>query len=342
MSHELTKTDSMMYVGETPWHGLGNPIPQGTVLTAHEAMIAAGLDWDVYQKPLTWIDNKGNNRTCEDNVMNCRRILVNNEEVEEELGVVGKRYEVLQNSEAFDWFNPFIENKQATFHTAGSLKGGRIIWVLVELNRDPMQIRAGDTVRKFLLLSHSHDGSRALSVGFTPIRVVCWNTLSMATYNSKGKGKGENQMIRLKHTSKILDNLALVRDTINMVDQQFEATAEQYRKLATRAINRKDLEKYVTIVMCKGSKDADPEDPSTKMKNIVDGVVSDLLPKMKGGYDGTLWSAYNLVNEYLNWERGRSENAIQAADTRLNELWLGGMGGKMNDFALQLALDMAV
>jgi phage/plasmid-like protein (TIGR03299 family) len=335
MAHNITDRDSMMYVGETPWHGLGKAIPVGTALTAYDAMVAAGLDWDVYQKPLHWKGSDGTDHVVQDSVINCRRILVDNKEVEEELGVVGTRYEVVQNAAAFDWFNPFIESKEAAFHTAGSLKGGKIVWVLAELNRDPMQIRAGDMVRKFLLLSHSHDGSRALRVGFTPIRVVCWNTLSMATSNAKG-----NAMLRLKHTAKILDTLALVRDTINTVDQQFEATAAQFRKLASRAICRKDLEKYVTLVMCSGSTNADPEELSTKMKNIVGGVL-DSLPKMKGGYDGTAWGAYNLVTEYLTWDRGRSDDASKAADTRLSDLWLGGMGGKMNETALKLALDMA-
>lgn len=328
MSSELTKTDSMMFVGELPWHGLGNPIPNGTVLSAAEAIVASELNWDVYQRPV-YIDGF-NGKTLLDGKANCRRILADGVDTEEVLGYVGPRYTVVQNVDAFEWFTPFVESKQAYFHTAGSLKGGKIVWVLAELNREPIEIRKNDFVRKFLLLSHSHDGSRALRIGFTPVRVVCWNTLSMAT----GKGD-QTKMLRFKHTQNVMENLKAVRETVNTCNASFEATAEQFKALTKRAICKSDLEKYVTIVLSAGSPSADVNNPSTKMKNSIDTLVAKIASgDVMGGSDGTIWDAYNGITEHLTWNRGAD------ADSRLTDLWLGGMGGRMNDVALTTAVKL--
>ena len=110
------------------------------------------------------------------------------------LGVVGPKYHVLQNRDAFRWFEPFLAAKEAALNTAGSLAEGSRIWVLAKLNRAPLVIAQGDEIEKFILLSHSHDGRLAVRVGFTPIRVVCANTLALA------HKKDASNLIRLKHT----------------------------------------------------------------------------------------------------------------------------------------------
>src|SRR4029077_19321005 len=142
------------------------------------------------------------------------------------LGVVGPRYAPLQNMDAFAWFQPCLDTREAALHTAGSLRGGRRIWVLAKLNRDPLVIAEGDEIEKFVLLSHGHDGSLAVRAGFTPIRVVCQNTLSMA------HGSDASKLIRVKHTKDVLQNLANIREIMNLANAEFESTAEQYRRLA--------------------------------------------------------------------------------------------------------------
>lgn len=360
MSHEIRETDSLMYVGETPWHGIGNAIPAGTVLSAYDAMVAAGLNWDVYQRPAlcelsdgsmapitTEVRAKGGEVVEKPMKVNCRR-LPNGKE--QKLGIVGGGYTIMQNAEAFRWFNPFVEKGEAAYHTAGSLKGGRIVWVLAELNRQPAQITANDTIRKFLLLTHSHDSSKAIQVGFTPIRVVCWNTLSMATVNDAEDVKTQNQMVKIKHTKHKEVGLSAVRETINAADAKFEATAEQYRRLARFAISPTDLKRYMTLCLCKASPKANPNKPSTTMVHNVEDIVgggdrsnTPLIDRMKGGYDGTLWGAYNLVSEYLTWESGREKKTRrEEADNRLSLLWLGGTSSTVIAFALQEAMKMAV
>src|SRR5579871_4073541 len=192
MSHEVEKRNGkaqMMYVGEVPWHGLGTRFETAPSLA--EAIVAAGLNWEVQKVALQTV---GLN-------LDVPAMAMQRKSDNKILGVVGKEWHPLQNSEAFEFFTPFVDEKQAEINTAGSLRGGQRIFVLAKIKRDPMEIVPGDAVEKYILLSNSHDGSQAVRVGFTPIRVVCANTLAMAI------GDGASQLIRLRHTKNLNDSL---------------------------------------------------------------------------------------------------------------------------------------
>src|SRR5207248_9676074 len=139
------------------------------------------------------------------------------------LGVVGPKYHVLQNRAAFQWFQPFLDAKEAALHTAGSLCEGCRVWVLANLNRDPLVIAPGDEVEKFILLSHGHDGSLAVRVGFTPIRVVCANTLALAHRADASK------LIRLKTSKDLHEKLANDREVKKVDNLEFEIQGEEVR-----------------------------------------------------------------------------------------------------------------
>ena len=315
MAHEI---ETMAYFGQLPWHGLGAALEDGDLYDWQAASKKAGLDWTVDLVPLITadtqarVDHRAVRRSTDNRV----------------LGVVGPRYAPLQNRDAFAWFQPFLDAKEAALHTAGSLKSGSRIWVLAKLNRDPLVIAAGDEVEKFVLLSHGHDGSLAVRAGFTPIRVVCQNTLSMA------HGSDASKLIRVRHTGDVLENLENIREVMDLANQEFEATAEQYRLLARKSINQADLRKYVRRVL----KIDDEPNASTRITNIAEEIIGlaeagrgNNLPSIRG----TMWTAYNGVSEYLTYNRGRSE------DNRLNSLWFGD-GANTNRHALEVALEMAV
>jgi phage/plasmid-like protein (TIGR03299 family) len=308
----------MAFAGATPWHGLGTPLEEADLYDWPRACEKAGLAWDVQLVPLQTTDTKskvshrGVRRTSDGSI----------------LGVVGPRFFPLQNKDAFAWFQPFLDAREAALHTAGSLRHGSRVWVLAKLNRDPLVIAQGDEVEKYILLSHGHDGSLAVRCGFTPVRVVCQNTLSMA------HGSDASKLIRIKHTRDVLVNLANVREVMDLANQEFEATAEQYRRLARRSINQADLKKYVWRVL--GVED--DSKPSTRTRNTIAEVVGlcesgrgNTLPSVSGSY----WTAYNGVAEWLGHNRGRSQGS------RLNSLWFGD-GAALNKYALEVALDMAV
>jgi len=315
MAHEI---ETMAFIGQTPWHNLGTALEESDLHDWPHACQKAGLDWGVELIPLVTADtqakveNKAVRRSTDGKI----------------LGVVGPHYCPLQNRDAFGWFQPFLDAKEASLNTAGSLRGGSRVWVLAKLNRDPLVIAQSDEIEKFILLSHSHDGSLAVRVGFTPVRVVCQNTLSMAHRADASK------LIRVKHTRDVIVNLSNIREIMDTANSQFEATAEQYRMLARKSINQDDLRNYVKRVL---RVDNQPT-ICTRTRNIIEEIIR--LAESGQGNDlpsirGTYWAAYNGLNEYLGYQRGKNP------ENRLNSLWFGD-SAEMNRHALQTALAMAV
>ena len=318
MAHEV---ESMMYVGETPWHGLGVAIPDGKKLSIKEAIAASGLDWEVELRHIFTEDDKGSLHGILNHYVSCRK------KDNSVLGIVGKDYRPLQNRDAFKWFQPFLESEEATLETAGSLKGGSRVWVLARIKRDPLVVGKEDLMKHYVLLSNSHDGSLAVRVGFTPIRVVCNNTLCLA-HESKA-----SKLLRVKHTSRVLENLEDVRDTINLAQQEFAATVKQYNQLASRQINSTDLVEYVRVVF--GLKEGYKTPAQEKQQKIIPSVVR-LFENGRGHRMAgrNYWGAYNAVNEYLNYFRGKTQ------DNTLNSLWFGNSAA-LNKKALGVAMRLA-
>jgi len=315
MSHAI---ETCTYFGKMPWHGLGTALAEADLYNWQSASRKAGLDWEAERVPLMTVDKQEK----------VARYAVRRKSDGRILGTVGSKYTLLQNKDAFQWFNPFLDAREAALHTAGSLAEGARIWVLAKLNREPLVIAEGDEVEKYLLLSHSHDGSLAVRVGFTPIRVVCQNTLSMA-HNADA-----SKLIRVKHSKSVHEHLENIREVMNLANAQFEATAEQYRLLARKDINQADLEKYVRKVF----KIDEANEVSSRMQNILDEVVGlaeagvgNNLPSVRGTY----WAAYNGVTEYLSHQHGRNES------NRLNSLWFGE-NAHVNRHALDTAVEMAL
>lgn len=318
MAHEV---ESMMYVGDTPWHGLGVAIPEGKKLSIEEAIVAARLDWEVEPRHIFIEDARGISLGILNYYVTYRK---SDNAV---LGIVGKDYKVLQNIDAFKWFQPLLETGEATIETAGSLKGGSKIWVLARIRRDPLVVAKEDIVEHYVLLSNSHDGSLAVRVGFTPIRVVCNNTLCLA-HESKA-----SKLLRVKHTSRVRENLEDIRETIDLAQQEFVATVAQYKQLASKQINGTDLVKYVRLVF--GLKERERTPVQEKQEKIVPSVVW-LFEKGRGSRraGSNYWGAYNAVNEYLNYFRGKTQ------DNTLNNLWFGD-SAQINKKALNIAMIMA-
>ncbi len=313
MAHEI---ETMAYFGALPWHGLGTPLAEEDLHDWQRACTKSGMDWEAELVPLQTADT----------LTKVDHVAVRRKTDGRILGTVGPRYTILQNREAFRWFQPFLDAKEAALHTAGSLREGSRIWVLAKMNRDPLVIAPGDEVEKFVLLSHGHDGSLAVRVGFTPIRVVCANTLALA-HNANA-----NKLIRLKHTKDLHQNLENVRELMDVANQAFEATAEQYRLLARKSINQADLVRYVKKVL-----KVEDDNISTRMKNN----IQEILGKCESGkgndlpsVSGTYWTAYNGVTDWLSHLRGNNQ------ENRLNSLWFGD-SANVNRFALETALAMA-
>ncbi len=307
--------ESMMYVGKTPWHGLGKQIPEEKKISIHEAIAEAGLNWQVELRRVYTESKDGSARSgILGHFAVCRK------SDNAFLGVVGADYVPLQNEEAMEWFQPFLDSDAATLETAGSLNGGKQVWVLAKIRNGNMDVSSKDPVAHFILLSNAHDGSISVRVGFTPIRVVCNNTLTLA-HNSQA-----SQLLRVRHTRGMHYNLELIRESMNMANHEFSATVEQYRRLRNRGIDTAGLEHYVKIVFSL---------PDEGGKELIPNIVY-LFENGRGSKEAgrTYWGAYNAVTEYLNYFRGRTK------DNTLSSLWFGD-SARINRHALTTALKMA-
>lgn len=317
MSHQV---EQMMYVGQTPWHGLGVALESAP--TTREAIVAAGLDWKVGLKALRTVDG-----------IDVSHRALYRESDGRIYDVVPGGWRPLQNEEAFAWFDPFLASGLAKLETAGSLRHGKRVWILAAIDAAPSTIVPGDDVKKYVLLSNAHQGGIAVRVGFTPVRVVCANTLAMA------HGDEASKLLRINHDGGMKATLDKVRETMSLANAAFEATAEQYRFLAKSSLREGDLEKYVQQVFApKPVKDEATGELVTKVPPVILERVKSLLETGAGnqmpGVRGTMWSAYNALTDYLSHGRGRD------AELRLDKLWFGD-AANLNSRALEVAVRMA-
>lgn len=325
MAHGILENDTMFSVKEKPWHKLGTVVE--TAPTVREAIRLAGLDWKVQLKPIQTVEENGE----ETNLITTHKAVFR-EDTKDVLGVVGSTYHPLQNTEAFDWFEPFVENGLATLETAGSLFNGKRVWILAKTQKEADVVN-GDTVESYILLSNSHDGSNAVRVGFTPIRVVCNNTLSYA------EGHNLSQLIRVRHTQSVVENLQLVREIMDTVNTQFIATIEQYKELTKRDISVEDLRKYVKQVFSSQKLEQIITDYEAREKAEIERERKRLLERVEEFFElepaRKTWNMYNAVNSYLNHERCRN------SELRLNSIWFGD-SKSLDKKAFELAKRMYV
>lgn len=309
--------ESGLQIGKAAWHGLGVTLDAESPVRFNidEAIRVSELDWDVRLQPsFTLIDGQWQSIPGRFAVVRSGNRV---------LGSVGSRTCLLQNREAFNWFQPWLETKEVAIETCGSLREGRTVWVMAKILREPLSV-FGDLVEKYLLLSNTHDGTQAIRVGYTPVRVVCNNTLTTAISNE------QSQLIRVRHTSGVKVSLAAIRETIDLVDRQFVASAEQYKRLAACDVSLDDVVKYVRKVF----ELPEEGEVSTRQQNRLDKVVE--LARSGMGQDGSLtaWSAFNGVTEYL------THHAVKDQAKRMNSLWFGHNKDQLVrslDLAIQLA-----
>ena len=289
--------------------------------TVEEAIAFAGLDWEVETQPLItptglMVPNQAVIRTDNGSCV----------------GVVGASYKPVQNREVFSFFNDFIASGEAKFETAGSIGGGKKVFVQAKIQADPIDITGrGDSVSNYIMLGTSHDGSLSVQGGFFPIRLMCANQMSTLTNRAVG------QMIRFKHTTKVQENLEQVAAIMDLANREFVATAEQFKFLASRSsLTEEKLKEYIKVVFV-GDNWAKKE--IEKDKEVSARVVNQVLELYESGRgaaetaDG-YWKAYNAVNEYICHERGSDDQK------RLESVSFG-VGAKLNQRALEVALRLA-
>jgi phage/plasmid-like protein (TIGR03299 family) len=316
MSHNLNiRLDgkaSMMYVGEAPWHGLGIRLPK--LATSAEAIEAAGLDYQVDKKPM-FTRGAGKARVeVPDHFCTIRR------DTGDILGVVGSRYTVLPNKDAFTFFDALVSEGEAIFETAGALGNGETIWVLAKL---PGYIRIGrhDEVKKYLLLTNSHDGSSMVRTKLTPVRVVCNNTLTSAL-------EGAEQEVRIRHTPSAVDRLQEAHKLLGLTNQLYRELEIIFNRMSVKRITERQLIEFVKTLV--------PDNEEASFKTRTENIRSKILELNEAGVGseysrGSLWGAVNAVSEFTDHVQN-SKDPMK----RLNSIWFGG-GERLKIKAFQLA-----
>ena len=296
MAHEV---ETMAYAGELPWHGLGTEVSND--LTPIQMMQKAGVDWEVEQQKIVTesgieINDKVALVRTSDNTL---------------LDVTGKDWKPVQNEEAFTFFSEFVAAGDMEMHTAGSLKEGRNVWALAKV-KESFDVFGEDRVDSYLLFSNPHQYGKAVDVRFTPIRVVCHNTL---TFSLEAASKN---YVKVGHRTAF--NADTVKETLGLASEKFAKYKEMAQFLGSRKITAEALIQYYNDVF-----------PTTSRKEEKAPVVvyDDLSKAAKMCYDalevqpgaefaaGTWWQAFNSVTYYTDHLQGRN------AENRLHNQWFG-------------------
>lgn len=215
--------ETMFYTRERPWHGLGKMVMEAP--TSKEALVLAGLDWQVMQKPIVTEDDipilgfKANIRDIDEKV----------------LGVVTDRYKVVQNEEAFAFTDELL-GEGVTYETAGSIQEGRRTWILAKLPH--RYIISGDEVIPYLVFMNSHDGTGAIKAAMTPIRVVCNNTLNLALKNAK-------RIWSTNHTGNISGKLDDARNTLFYAHLYMGELGKEIDRLNQIKLSERQVYEYI-------------------------------------------------------------------------------------------------
>jgi len=303
-----SEVETMFSARKPAWHGLGVMTPDA--LTSSDAIIKAGLNWTVSTKELETIDGI--------DVPNYFATVRDTDS--SVLGVVGNRYTPIQNLECFDFLDTVVDDSDAKYETAGSLYDGRVVWLLLNLNK-PVQVD-DDVTHNYLLLTNSHDGSSALKGLTTPIRVVCANTLRLAI-------DGKNNGFSFRHTSKLAGKVAQARATLTRAyDYVDNFQLEMERLLDTEVTNEK-FEEIMTDVMPLPAPTSENVSAITRINNNKATIEKLFNEPEFDTHKNTGWAFINATSNFEQWVSAIRGNVSR--ETRLAQKTLAGTQSPITD-----------
>jgi len=330
MSHAV---ETMMYANKMPWHGLGTYVGEEDVDTA-TAIREADMDWTVSKEGIYTRDNELIPEYYALTRSTDKRVF----------GMVKDRYVPLQNQEAFSWFDEISMTGKARIHTAGSLHNGATVWILAQVEGN-INVADGDDIAKYLLIHTDHSGKGSVNIKFTPVRVVCSNTLNAALQSS------DSLHVRIRHMGDVQGKLTEAKRIIGVIDEKFDAVAEAYGILAEteRDVMAEYFEPFVG-----GLFDISPKNSVRLLDNIQreklenNEKASDMIQHLSKIYnhsntlnnpaiESTLWKGYNAITEYFDHEAPYTPTE---GERRMNSLIFGAKS-RQKEHAFTLAMKSA-
>lgn len=314
MAHEITETDGIVLARKPAWHHLGIVLEQDS-MTSKEALEYAGLGWTVGQEPIYL----GNGQQIPDRVANVRS------DTGTALGIVGNKYVPTQNTEAFAFMDA-LQGHGVRYDVAGSLQGGRKVFLVAHLEREVMIGGSSDErIDPYIVLANGHDGAMALSVYMTPIRVVCMNTLSWSM-------KGAKNVWRTRHTANINARLDEARRTLGMANTYFDELERVGDLLIAKKVTSQDVSGWLEALFPASEEASDRTKESAKTKR--DEVLTilrhaDNLANVKD----TAWGFAQAVAEWEDYGRDYRND-----DVRFQSVVMQAYQNNVKTKALQMAL----
>jgi phage/plasmid-like protein (TIGR03299 family) len=288
---------------EPAWHGLGEVFTE-EVSTAEMLKKAKLNNWDVRLEDVE-IPNQFSSDKNYSFVVRDNPFILGNKDV---LGVVGERYVPLQNEDLFDFADNLLDNG-GRWETAGSIKGGRVVFGALALERETVLDPNGvsDKINTYLLVNTSHDGSIAIQASITPVRVVCANTLNLALGN-RGRGGSVKQSFKIRHTQTAQGKVAVAREALGLANAYMDEFDKMASAMIETEITKAQFDKIVELAY-PSPKDDSKKVSLTKHANKIDLINDIYVGDFNNTISGTAWGALNALTERLDWHRaGRKGN----------------------------------
>ena len=308
--------ETMAYAGATPWHGLGVQVPSD--LSPAQMLEKAGLNWTVRKVPaFADIDGQKTNVGWS--------ALVRSSD-SEMLSVVSNDWNPVQNHEAFEFFHEYCAAGDMEMHTAGSLRDGQIVWVLAKI-KESFELFKGDTVESYLLFTNPHKFGQSIDVRFTPIRVVCNNTLTLSL------AQNADRMVKKSHRTEF--DPAQVKEQLGIATDKLAKYKEMAAFLGSKRYTNESLKDYFNRIfpVLVYNKEKGPQRKELSKSATRALEVINTQPGAQYA-EGSWWQAFNAVTYLTDHEIGRS------ADSRLTSAWFGP-NKNLKVKALETAVEMA-
>ena len=310
--------ETMAYAGQVPWHGLGVPVSND--LTPAQMMDKAGLDWKVREvESFIEFDGKRMPTGLKSLVRETDgRILTN----------VGENWNPVQNETAFEFFSEFVMAGDMEMHTAGSLKDGQMVWALAKVKSD-FELFGGDRVESYLLFSNPHQYGKSIDVRFTPIRVICINTLTLSLDQKAEKS------VRIGH--RVEFDPSSVKEALGIAAKKLNTYKDMAEFLGKKRFTTDSYIEYLNTVFPRTA-DKKVQGKSLSIDTLSRNakLAHDSLESQPGAEfaEGSWWQAFNSVTFITDHVQGRN------SDNRLYSSWFGGNQVRKRD-ALKTAIEFA-
>jgi phage/plasmid-like protein (TIGR03299 family) len=330
MSHELTITDGkaeMAYVGETPWHGLGNNLEPG--LPIEDWVVAAGMNWRIWRSQIRYETARDGSQP---RIMKDRQVFFRSDNGND-LGIGSASFKLVQPREVLEFFRDLTANAGFQLETAGTLYGGRRFWALASTGMSESIADKRDLVKGYLLLSTSCDGSMATEGRYTNIRVVCRNTMFEAL-NQAAK-------FRVTHRSVFKADDAKRELGIDIAATRFQKSMDALRRLADTKASDHDMALQTVELFRPGSADLASEEITKALQSKHVARINQLaidggaIGSAFEGTKGTQWGWLNAVTQFVD-----HETPSRNVNNRVASAWFGS-GERMKTRALELATSAA-